>query len=414
MKAQKLSRRSLMIGLLAVAVLGLTMLAAAPGNNKINTGSTWGNEPEGYGAWYDYMQTQGMTIERWQRPISELLEKRDGEAGPATLLQVISPDAPSGASLNNSALATWKQQGNHLIVLTKIGSVTAADFSTEVDFKAGAVTVETRRRFNPEATDATLVSSQAVTDQSVTDQSVTAQSAANQQDTPMVPLLADDYGAVVWQRNSDGQGLETYSSTPFIGANAYLSSPGNFAFLSELVQQSGGPIWVDEYLHGYKDSDVVIKETAGSWVSYLAKTPWLIAAVQGGVILLVALIAQNRRVGSRQTLPTLQVDNSEAYIKALAGVLHKANNHDFLVETLSRAERKTLQRALGLGDAPVSPETLETAWQQTTGRSAAELKVLKDRPQDRHRSDRALQAWIRRLQALPVRAARKETKSARQ
>ncbi|MEN8446593.1 MAG: DUF4350 domain-containing protein, partial [Cyanobacteria bacterium J06555_13] len=90
------------------------------------------------------------------------------------------------------------------------------------------------------------------------------------------------------------------------------------------------------------------------------------------------------------------------------GVLHKANNHDFLVETLSRAERKTLQRALGLGDAPVSPEKLKTAWQQTTGRSAAELGVLQDKP----RGDRALQAWIRRLQALQVRAARKETTSA--
>lgn len=388
MKVQRLNRRSLIIGLLALVVLGFVLLSAAPGSNKINTGSTWGNEPEGYGAWYDYMQTQDVTIERWQRPISELLEKREGEKEPATLLQVRSPDSPLGAFADTSALDDWTKQGNHLIVLTNIGSVTAAEFSTEVASDAGAVTVETRRRFQKR--DASLVT--------------------DHQDIPLANLLADDlladeYGAVVWQIRPDRQGPESYSSTPFLAANAYLESSGNFALLSELVQRSGGPIWVDEYLHGYKDSDVVIKETADSWLSYLAKTPLLIAAVQCGLILLVGLIAQNRRVGSRQTVPVVQVDNSKAYIKALAGVLHKANNHDFLVETLSLAERRALQRALGLGDAPVSPETLQTAWQQTTGRSAAELGVLQDKP----RGDRALETWLRRLQALSVRAAGKET-----
>lgn len=380
------NRRVIIISLLAL--LGLILLFAAPSSNKINTGSTWGNEPSGYGAWYDYMQAQGVNIERWQRPIPELLEKIEDANEPATLLQVRSPDGShSLASFENaSALDDWTAQGNRLIVLTQLGPVTAADFSTDIVSDSGLVTVETRRRFQRE--DA-------------------APSTSKQQVPSIATLLADNHGAVVWQILADNQGPKIYSSTPFIGANAYLNSPGNFAFLSELVQQSGGPIWVDEYLHGYKDSDVVIKETAGSWVSYLAKTPLLIAAVQGGVILLIGLIAQNRRVGARQTVPTFQVDNSEAYIKALAGVLHKANNHDFLVETLSRAERKSLQRALGLGDAPVPPDTLKTAWQQATGRSVADLSVLQERP----RGDRTIETWLQRLWALQVRAARKESSS---
>jgi hypothetical protein len=51
--------------------------------------------------------------------------------------------------------------------------------------------------------------------------------------------------------------------------------------------------------------------------------------IQGTIILLVAIFAGWNRFGQPVTLSAPQVDNSEAYIQALAGVLQKANSTDF-------------------------------------------------------------------------------------
>ena len=166
-----------------------------------------------------------------------------------------------------------------------------------------------------------------------------------------------------------------------------------------------GPIWIDEYLHGYRDADVVIDEVAGSWLSYLAQTPLLIAGMQAGIILLVLLAAQNQRPGSLRSLESARLDNSEAYIRALAGVLHKADSRDFLVNTLQRCERRALQRSLGLGDAPASPEVLQAAWQRSTGRPVSELAVLNESPP----SETALESWLDRLQRLHTLASQRKS-----
>ncbi len=398
-------RRYWIIGILAVLVLGFFLLVGAPASNRIDTGSTWGKAPDGYGAWYAYMEAQGAPIKRWQRPISELVEqaKDNSRRSPATVIRVMPPAiADSGSSGWQAGLTDWLNRGDRLIVLTQEGSITAANFSTQLDSKTGQVTIETRRRHKLRDRDLVPYDQQG--------QEISFNpnlSSALEVQTPTDALLVDQYGAVVWRPIDQPNVI--LSTTPFIAANAYQEAPGNFAFLADLAREAQGSIWVDEYLHGYKDRDVVVEEVAGTWLGYLAKTPLILAAAQLGVILLVVLVAQNRRVGLRRSLSTPQVNNSEAYIKALAGVLHKANNQDFLVETLTRAEQKSLQRALGLGDAAVSFEALQVAWQQVTGRSAEELAVLQ---QAKPRSQSALQTWLRQLQSLPVKASRKASQKA--
>ena len=69
------NRRYWIIGILAVLVLGFFFLAGAPTSQRIETGSTWGEAPDGYGAWYDYMEENGTPVDRWQRPVSELVEQ---------------------------------------------------------------------------------------------------------------------------------------------------------------------------------------------------------------------------------------------------------------------------------------------------------------------------------------------------
>ena len=286
-----------------------------------------------------------------------------------------------------SGLSDWLERGDRLIVLTNQQSVTAAKFSSQLDSDVGEVAVDTRRRYPIKNSPSYR---QEGTEISYRSTPVTSEA--------VEPLLADEYGAVVWR---EGQSDVTLSTTPFLAANAYQDAAGNFAFLAELANEANGPVWVDEYLHGYKDREAVVEEVVGTWLGYLADTPLLLVAVQIGVVLLVALIAQNRRIGSKQPLLSPQVNNSEAYIKALAGVLHKANNRDFLVDTLVAAEQKSLQRALGLGEAAVSLDVLQTAWQQGTGRDVEELSVLQAKP----KGEAALQAWLRQLQSLVAKAS---------
>ncbi|MEL7068479.1 MAG: DUF4350 domain-containing protein [Cyanobacteria bacterium J06581_3] len=377
MKSLGNNRRTWIIGILAFLALALIFVLSAPASNRINSGSTWSNAPDGYRAWYAYMEAQGVTVTRWQRPIEDLLEEVAERDQPATLLQV-RPAVLSSTYIGPS-LYDWREQGNRVIILSQQDRpVTAAPFTSQISSESGAVTVETRRRTQQSADDS---------------------------------LLADSYGAVVWQDNrqtdelaEDAKGI-VRSLTPYLAANAYANEPGNFAFLANLVQQAGGTIYVDEYIHGYKDSDVVVEEVAGSWINYLAETPLLIATAQVLVVLLIALLAQNRRFGLKKRIPPVQVNNSDAYIQALAGVLHKANNHDFLVETLTRAEQKSLQRALGLGDALVSMEVLQTAWEQATGRRAGELAPLRSAP----RTEGPLKDWLQRLQSLHVLAVQRDS-----
>jgi len=218
-------------------------------------------------------------------------------------------------------------------------------------------------------------------------------------------LLADDYGTIIWHddwrfsmnESTQNQGNVIFVGTPFLAANAYLNAPGNFAMLTDLVTRDGGQVWVDEYLHGYRDVEEVAAELGSeNWLAYLVRTPWLVFTVQAIAIILLLLLGLNRRLGNRLTVQAPVLDNSQAYIKALAGVLHKANSHDFVVKTITQSERLRLQKALGLGDKPVSDDQLVTAWVQQTGGSAADLTALLQPPTPRH--DDQLKAWLKQLQ----------------
>ncbi|MBD2260359.1 DUF4350 domain-containing protein [Pseudanabaena sp. FACHB-2040] len=366
----RLSNRYLWIGLIFLVLLAFLSFLAAPASNRLTSGSSWNQGPDGYSAWYDYMAQQGTPLQRWQRPVEDLIKQlaeTSAPDAPATLVQVNSGFIQPGALYPlRPWLSDWAEAGHHVIILGQQEPATAAPFATQQASPAGLITVETRRR-------ASL-------------------SEARQ------PLLADDYGAIAWQR-PEGNGLVTVIVTPHLAANAYQADPGNFPFLADVVTQAGGPIWVDEYLHGYKEADVVVEEAGDSWISYLAQTPLVVIVTQLVLVGLVALVAQNRRFGVKQRLKRPVVDNSEAYIAALAGALHKAGSHDFVTTTLSKAERLTLQKTLGLGEGPVPDAALQTAWTQSTGEAAQELTSLVE-PPTRLQRDQELAAWLQRLQTL--------------
>lgn len=355
MKQMKRSNRLAALGAIALAVIILLSLITAPSSNTITSGSTYSRGADGYGAWYAFMQQQGISIQRWQKPAGDITAQKS----PVTLLQVYS--TWRSPTLDRQE-REWVEQGNNLVILGVRHQVTAANFTTMQKSPFGEVKIDTRRRYQQ-------------ADQTEVD-------------------LGDRFGAVVWVEKH-GQGKVIYSTTPYLAANAYQDYLSNFKYLANLVRHKNNPIFVDEYIHGYKDSDVREKEGKGDLLSYLTKTPIMPALFQAGVLLLVLIWAQNRRFGKAVALDTPGVDNSEAYIQALAGVLQKAQSTDFVVEMVGKEEQIQLQKALGLGTVLLEPEALINTWVEKTGANPAELNaVFKVRLRKKPMSEQDLLSWL--------------------
>ena len=353
---RKFDRRVLFV-LIAIAVLIVLTLFVAPRSNRQTSGSTFGRAPDGYGAWFAYMKEQGTPVQQWKKPAEEFTEA-DGTG--KTLLQINPVYGISGVDEN------WVSRGNTWIVLGVSAAVTEADFSTMQSSEQGQVKIDTARRRKLEGDER--------------------------------QLLGDRWGAIVWEACL-GKGKVILAIPPFLAANAYQDEPGNFAFLAKLATQSGKTIWVDEYIHGYKDEEVVKREAQEDWGAYLSKTPLLPLLIQLGVVLAVLVWASNRRFGQHVALPSPNRDNSEAYIQALASVLNKAGRSEFVVDTVGREEQLQIQRSLGLGNTLLEREALMNAWTEQTGRSSEEIAEIFPEGQMRL-SESELSKWIERVKAI--------------
>jgi Domain of unknown function (DUF4350) len=378
-------RRNWIVGAIVLGTIILLTLAMAPGAKNL-AGSTFGRGPDGYGAWYTFMEKQGTPLERWKRPLKELFS----QSQQATVLQIYDGAALESLDTVTESLADpraedkltdWIKQGNTLVVMglgTPVSRlllstpVTRAEFSTLQNSPEGTVKIDTARR---------------------------SQLDPKQKDNKEEALLSDRFGAIVWQQ-SLGKGRIIFAVTPHLGANAYQDEAGNFPFLAKIVTHKGNRLLVDEYLHGYKDRDVVTREAAQDWMGYLAKTPLLPIFVQGFILLLLFIWAENRRFGPVQIVKPPAIDNSQSYIQALAGVLQKAQSHGFVVDVVGKEEQLQLQRKLGLASTLDSEASIE-AWTEQIGQPPDALRqVLKIQSQKQPINDADFTNWLENLQTV--------------
>lgn len=356
------SRRLWVFGAIAVAAIAIFTFLGAPASSQYNSGSTYGRDPDGYGAWYAYMERQNIPIERWQKPFTQLSD-RHSNSSQTVLLRVYRNLRVAPLS---EAELKWVEKGNTLVMLGVRAPVTEAPFLTRQNSSLGEVKIETRRREKQRGT----------------------------------KLLGDEFGAIVWEI-AIGEGKVIFASTRHLAANAYQNEPGNYPFLAQLVASGDRPILVDEYIHGYRDPEVIEEQNTATLTDYLAKTPVFPALVQGLILLLIVIIAKNRRFGQIEPLPTPQVNNSKAYIEALAGVLQKAGTRDFVLHRLGKEEQRQLQQALGLGQVPVEPEIVADAWAQRTGRPPAEiLQQLQAASHPEKLSNSELLVWVKKWRSI--------------
>lgn len=363
------SNRYLWFGLIAVVLLLLLSLLMAP-SSKLTNGSTFSRAPDGYLSWYRDMIERGVPIERWQRSPNALIEQTIDLTEPQTLIQIQPQLADLDLIWGQGWVEDWLEGGNRLIILGVRRPVTAAPFTTEPESSQGRVTIQTRRREHRLNQNRTLI-------------------------------LGDDQGAVVWQETRES-GTVTFSTAPHLAANAYQSASGNYDFLAALVTEASGSIWIDEYLHGYREAEEIVEAIAGDWMTYLTRTPVLLAVLQIGILVGILILAQNQRPGPRSMLKPRPVDNSQAYIQALAGVLRKARGNRFVTAMIAKAEQLHLQKGLGLGETSVvDQKTLKAVWVQKTGQAASELDPLLTPPKlSPQTQEHKLLRWLTQLQQI--------------
>jgi hypothetical protein len=366
---QKLPKKTLII--LGLVVVGLLLLSSLfSGGNALTSGSTYNRTPDGYGAWYQYMEKQGHRIDRYKKSTETLI--KDTDPKPTTLLRVqsslVGEIGPSWRS-SDQRIKSWVDKGNTLVMLGVQERVSDADFSSQLDSPRGQVSIDTRRRRGKVEN----------------------------------PLLEDRHGAVVWSQ-SQGKGKIIYATTPYLAANAYQKSPGNFKFLEQLVTSNNpqAQLWVDEYIHGYRDKSEIKQAKTGNIFSYLADTPLWPLLLQG-FILLGLLIWGNRRFGKAQTILVPKVANSEAYIQALAGALQKSDNSAYILDIVGKAELLALQKKLGLNNRVLDPPALIAAWSERTKEPRGVIeRVLKVRDRAAPMTDGELTTWLNQLRSLSL------------
>ncbi len=364
-------RKWLWMGIAIAVLISLTLVAAPNSSGRKNdSGSTYGKSPDGYGAWYEYMSQQKIPLERWRKPFSQLIEENVQDA---TYLKILSKsDYLLGFIDVSSMELDWISQGNTLVVIGKYEAVTAAPFTSSIPYRQetlsnNQIKIATTRRFQ----------------QGNQDQSI----------------LQDRYGAVVWQEPI-GKGKIIYCTTPYLAANAYQDNLDNYQFLADLVNDHQA-IWVDEYIHGYKDKETIAEEQQTGILSYLAQTPWFFFLIQTVLIGIVAAISAFRRFGLPNNPKMAIADNSTVYIDALAGVLEKANSTDFVVEAIAKDEQRKLQKALGLGKSLVDEQTLLAAYKQQRGETEVDLsQLLQVSNASKKINDAQLITWIQKWQKL--------------
>lgn len=352
----------------------LLLLIFAPGQGQDRSGSTYSRDPSGYGAWYAYMDDRGTPVQRWRKSPEAwdtYAETCFGKSDrPCTLIQIY------GEPSETLPFVGHGKSSRRIAVGVKTPA-TLAPYSTNHSTPAGGVHLETSRRL-PVA----------------------------ELDTNDRVILADSFGVIAWERSTVEEGTSLWINSPHVAANAYQDFTGNYEFLAQLATAGGGEVWVDEYLHGYRDLDPKGEgEASLTWEQYLGRSSLMVFVVQGGILLMLLWMSQNQRFGVRVPLATPVMDNTIAYIQALAGVLRQVKNHQFVGEMLGKAEQRHLEKHLGLkglkglkGLQNPTPSALGQVWQAHTGRSSQDLEELLNFPNPC--GDTELLQWLKKVADL--------------
>jgi Domain of unknown function (DUF4350) len=361
--------------LLTVAAIVLLTIISATGGDPRQVGSSYSIAANGYSSWYQTMLDRGVKIQRWQKSFPQLAKSPAYETG-TTLLQV-NPELERSQLTN--AQQEWVKKGNTIVILGVMSPAWDSSFENDLDSDRGKIRVETTRRFGSDISGAIGLSLK----------------------TPRQTILGDRSGIVIDRYTLD-RGAVIVATTPHLAANAYQDFKPNYELLAALVSADRQQILVDEFIHGYVDRESNSQQEKIDAIAYFAKTPLIVVLVNLILGTLVAIWQQNRRFGKVFIPKSPEIDNSEAYIQALGGVLRQANSSEFLLQKIGRAERLSWQQRLGLGkERLVEPELLIATWEDRLKLPADDLRfVLQLTTGDRRPTKTELTSWLTKVREI--------------
>jgi hypothetical protein len=325
-------------------------------------------------------------IHRWQKSFPKLAELPEYAQG-VTLLQV-QPQLEKLLITNQQQ--EWVIKGNTLVILGVDAPAEEIPFQTDLESPQGKIRIETTRRFR-----ANINSNKFF------------------KDADRETIIQDRSGSVITQFQL-AKGRIIIATTPYIAANAYQDFQPNHELLAELVTKDRQQILVDEYIHGYTDRKPVIDPITGDvktddensdnndTLSYLASTPLIVVFINLLLGILVLAWQQNRRFGNVVIPKTPAVENSEAYIQALGGVLRQANSSEFVLQNIGKAEQLSWQQKLGLGkERLVESQVLITAWENQVKLPTDDLRfVLQLTAEARRTNPAELIVWLTKIREI--------------
>lgn len=275
---------------IAIALGMVLLLVIIPTQSQSQAGSSYYSGPSGYSAWYDWLTSQNISIKRSLQPYQNLTSD-----SPVTLIQVYPQTI-------DSVFTDWVSTGNTLVILGFTAPAAGVNFTTLQPTNVGYVRIDSRRRFQGDQTKI---------------------------------LLGDDYGAIAWE-SIIGKGKVIYLTTPFLAANAYQDYLPNYQFLAQIVTEGNKPIWFDEYIHGYRDSDQTYSESKETLFTYL-QSAWLFPLfIQLIILALLAVWTGLHPLGLPVSLTKPKPNNTLVYIQAMAKVLEKANKPEYIREATAK------------------------------------------------------------------------------
>jgi Domain of unknown function (DUF4350) len=329
----KADRRLLMWAALIFVPLVLALALLSSGEADSGDPSSYSAQASGTKAAYLLLQDMGYTIERWERPPTDIITAGYAQG---TVLVLANPSRPPSHE-EKDALQSYLSYGGKILITDF-----AADFYlSQSEIQRELVTDPLGNEYQPQ-----LVTS--LTRGGAIRMSPTAY--WKQCSTNCLVHYADDrFGSprpiVVSYQVGKGQVIWWAASTPL--NNGGISQAGNM----ELLLNSIGPaadnhvLW-DEYFHSSQ-------RTAGS---YLKETPVLLGLAQGALAALALLLTYSRRNGPIYPADSPSRLSPLEFVETLGGLYRRAHVTRAALEVPYMRFRTLAARQLGLKTDIAAPE----------------------------------------------------------
>lgn len=148
-----------------------------------------------------------------------------------------------------------------------------------------------------------------------------------------------------------GNGRVILASSTYAFTNAGLKQPGNPALLLNLLgmAQKQGPIWFDEWHHGFHGTDSGVGGGPDSWLRY---TPLGRSVLFIAVIIFIALLLRGRAFGRAVPLPReLRRRGALEHVSAMANLSRLAGHRIPVLREYHHQLKRTLGRRYRLDPA---------------------------------------------------------------